>query len=343
LSPARPPSKFEVTGTRVRGTARVGDMQPPGAREIQPATLISFATDLVLSGAGKGGPEAARASSILDVKATFLASSECETMEGEAFLLHEAPPVSVWHSRLRAAGGPPLAEVVHTLINRSAAENRPAGTRAPDPPKPRPGLRKVDCRRQDIARAACEVIAEKGFAAATMREIAQAAGMHVPTMYQYVASKEEVLELVYRWVIDRVRVNVDGAFSDASPADERLIGVVRSLIDNNEAMRRESGVLNREMRSLSRRARQRVVDDYAEIVLNVAKIIAEGVERGHFREVNPLLTANFIDALCDIWSLRQFAVGRFGLEAFKSEMERFVQFGLRGDPKEAGKGSGQSD
>lgn len=70
-------------------------------------------------------------------------------------------------------------------------------------------------RREPIAAAAADVIARKGYAAASVREIEAAAHMQVPKLYQYVTSKEEVLELVYRWVIERLQADVEDARSIA--------------------------------------------------------------------------------------------------------------------------------
>ncbi len=48
----------------------------------------------------------------------------------------------------------------------------------------------ADRRRQQIFVGACEVIARKGFAAASMREIAKAASITIPTMYKYIETKK---------------------------------------------------------------------------------------------------------------------------------------------------------
>ena len=338
MSPARPKgSVFKINGERVRGAFCVSDVQPPVVAEVQAITLVSFANDLVMSVANDDNSQTRRSCSIVELKTTFFDTCPCETVEGEAFLLYRNAPISIWQTDLRSSSGAPLAQVVHTLLDRENGKERSIvadkGPPAPLPIETRSPARNADSRREIIASAACKVIAEKGFAAASIREIARAAGMHVPTMYQYVSSKEEVLELVYRWVIDRVRDNINNAFAKDSPPEDRLIGVVLSLVDNNSSMRKESGVLNREMRSLSKEARKRVVDDYAEIVDNISNIISEGIEKGHFRQANPVLMANFIDALCDIYALRYFAVGRFSIDEFKNELAKFIQFGLKEIPK----------
>src|SRR3546814_10013440 len=122
MSPARPRSGgIKIGGGRVYGTFRAHDVA-----EVQAVTLISFATDLVMTGANGDGDRTGRPWSILDLRTTFLASPACETVEGEAFLLHRNGPISIWQCDLRAPGGPPLAQVVHTLLDRDGGGDHPA-------------------------------------------------------------------------------------------------------------------------------------------------------------------------------------------------------------------------
>lgn len=186
----------------------------------------------------------------------------------------------------------------------------------------------LDKRREAIAIAATEVIARKGFAAATIREIADAAGLHVPTLYQYVTGKDEVLELVYRRVMAEVRAIVDNANKQGGSAREKLVATVKLLVENGDRMRRETGVLNRELKSLSKSARMRVLADYKRSLSRIAEIVEEGVRAGEFRPVEPEIVANFIETLGDVWPLRQFSMRKFGLKKFHAEVEAFIAAAL---------------
>lgn len=53
--------------------------------------------------------------------------------------------------------------------------------------------RKRGARREQIVKAAEKIFAEKGFHAATISEIAGAAGVSEPTIYEYFSSKEQIL------------------------------------------------------------------------------------------------------------------------------------------------------
>ena len=55
-----------------------------------------------------------------------------------------------------------------------------------------------------ILRAATDVFAEQGFAAVTVAEIANRAGIGKGTVYEYFTSKEELLFAVFEWINERI-------------------------------------------------------------------------------------------------------------------------------------------
>jgi AcrR family transcriptional regulator len=62
--------------------------------------------------------------------------------------------------------------------------------------------------RQDILLAAAEVFARRGYAQATLAELAAAAGFAAPSLYRYFASKEEI----FRSLVDLVCRELDATF-----------------------------------------------------------------------------------------------------------------------------------
>lgn len=293
--------------------------------------IIGFAEDLVRHGLAATRAESA-AFATTDCKTLFYRPVGSAVLGGQAALLHEAGDELVWQVTVYAASEKPVAAIILTVrnngITKSTAANA-APVHLPDlavaePEGDDPGQRK----REQIASAACEVISRKGFANSTIREIAAAAGMHVPTLYQYVESKEDILVLVYHWVLERLRTDVDAAAARQTSARGKLIAVLNAMLDSGHRYRRQVGVLNRELRSLPQKHRVRVLEEYQAFLNKIAAIISEGVRRGEFRAVEPVIAANLIEAMSDVWPLRQFAVGKSGLEAFRSELTAFVERAL---------------
>lgn len=278
------------------------------------SALVALAEDMI---APDGPP------SVLDVRLTVFAESRSPSIRGEARLIHSRDNIAIWETDFTELAGTPIAKVTHTLTVTASSPS----AEVPEA-RDRRAMGAQEERRAAIAEAAAEVIGRKGFAAASIREIADAAGMHVPTLYQYISSKEEVLELVYLWVIKDVMDNLAPALDPTLPPRERLIAVTVKLLEGNVKTPRHTGLLNRELRALSRSARSRVLNEYSEVMNAVAEIIKEGVALGEFRPVNASVVANFIDALCDMWALRQFAIGQFSIEEYRDEVVQYIKDGL---------------
>jgi AcrR family transcriptional regulator len=299
------------------GSARLGDESGRTCA----ADLVGFAETLLREAVG--GPVRTVAMSL------HLLSGEAPgRARGEAVRLSAAEPV--WRVSIAAESGLPLAEITLTLadppapppalapLDRAPAE-RASADRTPAGP---------DERRARIARAARDVFAERGYATATIREIAAAAGMHVPTMYQHVRSKTEILELVYTWTIGQAVAGMDQVLSAPLPPVEKVEAIVRQLHAVNNELRRGTLVMNRETRELSRDARERVLAPYAAMVRRIGTVIAEGQAQGLFRHIDPDLAAVFIDALADVWVLRPFAVGHLDDSAYAADLAAFVRGAL---------------
>jgi AcrR family transcriptional regulator len=70
--------------------------------------------------------------------------------------------------------------------------------------------------RQEILAAAAGVFARRGYAAATLADLAEAAGYAAPSLYRYFESKEEI----FRSLLDQVKADLGATF--AAPVDRSL-------------------------------------------------------------------------------------------------------------------------
>lgn len=311
----------------VAGTFLITDSHTSSAHLLRPSALFSCAENLM----EMSGAVSQETATLVDTSAQFIDLNYCKNINATAQVISERPEFVTWEVKLFNQSNAEIARIKLSFVRQKSApeltHSKPEA-KAPTAPK-----NKLDNKRDAIANAACEVIADKGFAAATMREIAAAANMHVPTMYQYVRSKEEVLELVYKTEISRVRENVREALQADLPPMDKLLGIAASFVHGNDKMRKEAGVLNRELRSLAHQARSRVLADYAELMTDVGHVISDGIAAGEIREVEPELVANMIDAICDLWALRPFALSGLKEEDFLQEALSIIKYGLQVKPK----------
>lgn len=331
---------------RIIGEMRIGPDHLTEEGVVHSAALLGFADELAMHGAALI-VRADRVVLTLETKANYFRRCRSGVLGGEARPLHLGQTTMVWQTSVYEPGGAQVAAISHTQMvlapDIAAAEEAALSpveqasapismtTEARRLTAGRTGqssASSVEKRREQIAAAACDVIARKGFSSTTIREIADASGLHVPTLYQYVSSKDEVLELVYSWAMKRLRTDVDAATAGCATAREKLVATVTAMIGNGDRYRRQVGVLNRELKALPQKSRLRVLEDYRVFLRRIADLIAEGVQSGQFRPVEPEIAANLVEAISDVWPLRQFAVGSFGCEAFQREAALFVEAAL---------------
>ena len=99
-------------------------------------------------------------------------------------------------------------------------------------------------RRQEIVDAVCRIIATDGLERASLREVADEAGLAVGSVRHYFASSEELLAFSFAAVVDRIVARADAAHADlghAQPHPEHHEAVLTLLgeflpLDEERAM-----------------------------------------------------------------------------------------------------------
>lgn len=181
--------------------------------------------------------------------------------------------------------------------------------------------------RGRILKAALELFAHVGFHGASIRAIADAAGMQTATMYGQFASKDAMLEEL---TVAGHQVWTDALFgADAaagpSPA-ERLEAMVRTNVLHHIQYAMVAVVSNGELHSLSAAAAEKVITLRRRVEDLVSGIIAEGVADGSFAPQDPAISMLAIGAM----GLRvaNWYPGRFNYSADELA-ERYVELALR--------------
>lgn len=85
-------------------------------------------------------------------------------------------------------------------------------------------------KREEIVRAALELIAEHGFHGAPMAMIAERAHVGAGTIYRYFANKDVLITELYRDLEERVYAVIMDMYSPDKPIRERFIHIVTTLL-----------------------------------------------------------------------------------------------------------------
>ena len=186
----------------------------------------------------------------------------------------------------------------------------------------------VDERWRQIFEGACEVIAEKGFAKASIREIAAASGMPIATMYQYLDRKEDLLTRIYDYFMTDIVFEMGRGSDIGATARERLEHVVRTMIDCFDRRHKYIKLMFQETRSLTPEARERVFELDAQYIAHIQELVQEAAEELPGSSLDAELAANFIYFLSVIWPLRYWAIGKFGRDAVADGIVNMIFNGI---------------
>ncbi|MDY7065462.1 hypothetical protein PsexTeo8_18980 [Pseudomonas extremaustralis] len=115
-----------------------------------------------------------------------------------------------------------------------------------------------DEKKQLILKRAADLFASKGFANATMIDVAQACGASKSRLYHYFSSKEEVLFAIVMGHVRAVFEELAGITRLSLPAVERFSAFVAAFVERGVASRSEHLVLVNDVHFLPEDRRQQV-------------------------------------------------------------------------------------
>lgn len=163
-----------------------------------------------------------------------------------------------------------------------------------DPDTPAPELR--------ILEAALEVFGRKGRDGATMREIADRAGLQRPLVHYYFRTKDGLYEAVVRRVFDAFMASLGDALEQAPSFAETLRAFIATYVDHMSAHRPVVGLLVNENLDGGSTFGKLLRDALAAPEPTPPRIMIEriqrAVEEGEIRPVDPRHTVLSIVSLC---------------------------------------------
>jgi AcrR family transcriptional regulator len=157
--------------------------------------------------------------------------------------------------------------------------------------------RRADARRVEILRAAGRIFRNQGFAAAGMRDIADAASLSPGNLYHYFRGKDEILYFCQDRSLDRMLEALAAAqrARGAVPVRLRRLAAahVRCLVDDLEG-----SAAHLEVDALPSRLRRPIIEKRDRYERGVRALIASGVRRRELQAEDPLVaTRAFLGAL----------------------------------------------
>jgi AcrR family transcriptional regulator len=138
-------------------------------------------------------------------------------------------------------------------------------------------------RMDQIRAAALQAFYRKGYHGTSLREIAITVGIKVPSLYNYISSKQQLLLDLMSKVMKDLMLETAGAMrlAGSSPKDQ-LRAVIRAFILYNIAHPHEAAVSDAELRALNRNNLKAIIKLRDEFDAIFSKIIKRGIDEGVF-------------------------------------------------------------
>lgn len=189
-------------------------------------------------------------------------------------------------------------------------------------------------KKWEIVKAAAALFIKQGTVNTGVREIAEAGGITVGTLYHYFKSKEEIIASFMDFAVlgteDFLRA-AETRLASIEPR-EALNQAMRLYLDFTTEAQNIVLFWHQETRNLSHELRKRLLDNEFVLADVFEKIIKRGQQAGIFKVKNSWLAAHNVIIMCDMWAFRRWALGhRMTAEQFKNEQIDFIFDGLCGD------------
>jgi AcrR family transcriptional regulator len=146
--------------------------------------------------------------------------------------------------------------------------------------------RKRERRRAEILHAALETVREKGYHATTLDDIAERLGVRKTALYHYFPEKDAILYACHRESLAELDRLIESSAECCGSNRERLAFLIREHV-RVMTEKLEGSPLAFEVSALSPERRAEVIagrDRYERVL---REVVAAGVKRGEFREVDP--------------------------------------------------------
>jgi AcrR family transcriptional regulator len=186
----------------------------------------------------------------------------------------------------------------------------------------------VERRRRQIADAAVRLFIEKGFHKTTTRQIAGASGFSIGSLYEYFASKEDILYLVCELIHAEVERGVTEAMSKATGGQDALAAVIREYFKVCDRMSDFILLIYQESQSLPSQWQRRVLENELRItglfVEALARIAATGALPNLDERTIELAAHNMV-VLGHMWTFRRWYLGRhYSIGDFTTLQTEFI-------------------
>ena len=183
-----------------------------------------------------------------------------------------------------------------------------------------------DQRRDALIKATYFEVAEKGYSAVTLQDIATRAGVSKGSTLYYFATKEDLFLGALEWLVERMDQRIHEAMEAVDHPVDKVKATLNSVFANANESRQfflaytdfvSIGTRNKRFHDLNARF-------YSNCCGHDREIISLGIEQGVFRKVNLDDASSMMRALVDGFMLQWFFSSAGTFDDYHRRCERIV-------------------
>jgi TetR/AcrR family transcriptional regulator, cholesterol catabolism regulator len=186
----------------------------------------------------------------------------------------------------------------------------------------------VEQRHRQIVDAAVPLFINQGFHKTTTRQIARSANISIGSLYEYIASKEDILYLVCDFIHAEVERGVSEAMTRASGGRSSLAEVIREYFLVCNRMNDHILLIYQETQSLPPQWRKKVLENEVRITGIFMEVLERLISSGdlpHLSERSMELIAHNISVLGHMWTFRRWFLARhYSIEDYIELQTEFI-------------------
>jgi AcrR family transcriptional regulator len=189
--------------------------------------------------------------------------------------------------------------------------------------------KKNSTKKEVIIEKASRLFREKGFGAASMRDLAEHVGVEAASLYNHIQSKSEILQTICFKVANEFLTNLDAVETSPQPTLKKMEAIIRlhirMMLDRYEFVY----ISDHEWRHLPEPYLSNFLNQRRNYRKRLGDIIEEGIARGEIKPIDPytavLVILSAISGI-DSWQRSRKTTSA---EALESNMVKYLIEGLK--------------
>ncbi len=186
----------------------------------------------------------------------------------------------------------------------------------------------VEERRKQIVNAAIELFIKNGFHKTTTRQIAEASGFSIGSLYEYVASKEDILFLVCDNIHQRIEESLNEILSKKGWGKEALSDAIREYFIICDQMSANVLLVYQESKSLPPQWREKIIETESRIKDAFVKAISKSIPKKKLSKLDKRsveIVGHNIAVLGHMWSFRRWSlVKNYSIDEYIKIQTEFI-------------------